>query len=205
MIFLNPLYQQIEYLYADKINHFPLIRLSILSLDKTIFYLLIYIVLRILYLRSKKRKAKFGHELGLGIFVTYILLLLFLTVFRTQYFPWNIHIISGRSLSEINWIPLIQTMKLSQGNSIVDFLYNLYGNILWFIPFGMILPALTKKRLGLSVTMVYGALLSLSIETLQFFLKSGVSDIDDVIFNVLGVIIGYCLYQFGKTLKKMFK
>ncbi|GKQ42974.1 glycopeptide antibiotics resistance protein [Companilactobacillus sp. RD055328] len=205
MIFLNPLYQQLIHLYADKINHFPLIRLSILSLDKTIFYLLIYIVLRILYLKKKKRKVKFKRELGLGLFVAYILLLLFLTVFRAQYFPWDIHIVTGRSLSEINIIPIIETLKLAGGTSIVDFFYNLYGNIAWFIPFGIMVPALKKKRINLLQVTIMGALFSISIETAQFFLQSGVTDIDDVIFNVLGVILGYCLYQFGKSLKKAFK
>lgn len=194
-----------EHLYAGKINHFPLIRLSILSLDKTIFYLLIYIVLRILYLRRKKRKIKFGRELGLGLFVAYILLLLFLTVFRVQYFPWDLHIVSGRPLSDINIIPIIQTMKLAQGNSILDFLYNLYGNILWFVPFGIMVPALSKKKMSLSKAVLLGGSLSIIIEAFQFLLMSGVSDIDDVIFNVIGVIIGYCLYQLGKSMKKMFK
>ncbi|MGR3742206.1 VanZ family protein [Companilactobacillus sp. DQM5] len=204
MIFLNPLYQQIEYLYANKFNHFPLIRLSILSLDKTIFYLIIYIILRILYLKNKKKKVTFISELKKFFFMAYILLLFFLTVFRAQYFPWEIHFILNRPLSSINFVPLVQTFKLASGASIIDFLYNFYGNILWFIPLGIFVPSLRKKNTSLLQMTLIGATLSVTIEALQFLLMSGISDIDDVIFNVLGVIIGYCLYQIGKSFKKIF-
>lgn len=205
MLFLNPVYQQVEQLYADKINHFPLIRLIFLSLDKTIFYLIVYIILRFLYLKFKKRKTKAGKEFKLGIFVTYLLLLFFLTVFRAPYFPWEIHLVLNRPLSDINMIPLVETFKLIRGSSIIDFLYNFYGNILWFIPMGILIPSLTKKRISLTKVALIGAAISISIELLQFILMSGISDIDDVIFNTLGVIIGYCLYQIGKSIKKLFK
>lgn len=38
MIFLGPLYNLLSQLYATKINHFALIKLIVLALDKTIFY-----------------------------------------------------------------------------------------------------------------------------------------------------------------------
>ena len=47
-----------------------------------------------------------------------------------------------------------------------------------------------------------GAFVSSSIEILQYILCTGVTDIDDVIFNTLGTIIGYCIW---KVLKKLFK
>lgn len=36
--------------------------------------------------------------------------------------------------------------------------------------------------------------LSIGIETLQFLLMTGVSDIDDVFFNTCGAILGYLIY-----------
>jgi glycopeptide antibiotics resistance protein len=38
-------------------------------------------------------------------------------------------------------------------------------------------------------------LFSISIETLQFLLETGVSDIDDVFFNTCGAILGYLIYR----------
>ena len=48
MIFLGPLYHYLHTELAGRINHFPLIKLVVLSLDKTILYLLIFMALRLL-------------------------------------------------------------------------------------------------------------------------------------------------------------
>ncbi|GAQ02491.1 antibiotic resistance protein VanZ [Companilactobacillus farciminis] len=50
-----------------------------------------------------------------------------------------------------------------------------------------------------------GAMISVSIEALQFVLNTGVTDIDDVIFNTLGAVVGYLLYFLGKWIKKLIK
>ena len=47
-------------------------------------------------------------------------------------------------------------------------------------------------------TALAGMCLSLFIETMQFGLNTGVSDIDDVIFNTIGAILGYLAYIFIK-------
>jgi Glycopeptide antibiotics resistance protein len=87
----------------------------------------------------------------------------------------------------------------------VDFFYNLYGNIVWFVPMGVFIPALTKRHLGFLRVVLIGALISISIETLQFILNTGVTDIDDVIFNTLGAAVGYLLFFVGKWIKTRIK
>lgn len=195
MIFLNPIYQQIYALYSTRINHFPLIRLFFYSLDKTIFYFLIFCLLRFGYLRIRRSKTNWSHELLLSGFVIYLLLLFFLTVFRHGYFPWEFHFYWHRPLTEINWHPFVQTLKLTLGKSILDFLYNFWGNIAWFIPWGIFFPLVKKSTPGLGKTVLSGMLLSLVIESLQFVLFTGISDIDDVIFNTIGAFVGYFLLK----------
>lgn len=63
------------------------------------------------------------------------------------------------------------------------------------MPLGFGIPWVSKRRRRLAGTVIFGLLTSLSIETLQFLLISGVADIDDVIFNVIGAIFGYSLYR----------
>ncbi|MDN6043077.1 MAG: VanZ family protein, partial [Lactobacillus sp.] len=46
-----------------------------------------------------------------------------------------------------------------------------------------------------------GVSISLLIETLQFYLATGVSDIDDVFFNSCGTILGYLLFWFYQQIK----
>lgn len=205
MIFLGPLYDYIYKVYAMKINHFPLIRLSFYAVDKAILYTLFFIVLRYVWIKLKKKRTTFGRELGLGVFVFYVFLLFALTVFRDGYFIWQFKFYFHRPLSQINIIPLVETFKLAKGQSIIDFIYNLYGNIMWFVPMGIFIPALSERRLNFWKVVLIGALISTSIETLQFILNTGVTDIDDVIFNTLGAAVGYLLYFLGKWIKKLIK
>lgn len=188
-----------------KINHFPLIRLSFYAVDKAILYTLFFIVLRYVWTRFKKKDTHFGHEFWLTVFAFYIFLLFALTVFRDGYFIWQFKFFWHRPLSQINIIPLVETFKLTKGQSLVDFFYNLYGNIVWFVPMGVFIPALTKRHLGFLKVVLIGALISASIETMQFVLNTGVTDIDDVIFNTLGAAVGYLLYFVGKWIIKHIK
>ena len=51
------------------------------------------------------------------------------------------------------------------------------------------------------LTIIEGALFSFGIETAQFILGTGMADIDDLIFNTLGAIIGVTLYKGYRILK----
>ena len=71
---------------------------------------------------------------------------------------------------------------------------NLNGNILGFVPFGFFLPLISKRfRYGFVVALL-GFLTSTLIEILQMLTKAGVCDIDDVILNTAGAVIGYILF-----------
>jgi len=205
MIFLGPLYDYIYKSYATKINHFPLIRLSFYAADKAILYTLFFMILRYLWIKFKKKKTTFGREFWLTVCVFYVLLLFALTVFRDGYFIWQFKFYWHRPLSQINIVPLVETFKLMKAQSLIDFFYNLYGNIMWFIPMGVFIPALTKRHLGFVQVVFFGALISVSIETMQFILNTGVTDIDDVIFNTLGAAVGYLLFFVGKWIKRLIK
>ncbi|MQS76443.1 VanZ family protein [Lactobacillus halodurans] len=205
MIFLGPLYDYIYKMYAMRINHFPLIRLSFYAVDKAILYTLFFIVLRFIWIKMKKKDTTFWYEFWLDLFVFYVFLLFALTVFREGYFIWQFKFYWHRPLSEINIVPLIETFKLADAKSLVDFIYNLYGNIMWFVPMGFFIPALSKKHLKFFDVVVIGALISISIETMQFVLNTGVTDIDDVIFNTIGAMVGYLLFFIGKWIKKSIK
>ncbi|MHA3065750.1 VanZ family protein [Lacticaseibacillus saniviri] len=195
MIFLGPLYQWVVAHFSERINHFPLIRLVMYSLDKTILYLLFFLGIRLVYNALTHKKTRWQQEVKVAIFAGYIILLLALTVFRHAYYPWQLHFYFDRPLSAINTQPFIETIKLSAGRSQFDFWYQSLGNIGWFVPFGFGLPWISQhRRSGLAVVF-WGIVLSLGIETMQFLLISGIADIDDVIFNTLGALVGWLLYR----------
>lgn len=68
---------------------------------------------------------------------------------------------------------------------------NLFGNFVLFLPMGMALPCLFKKlnRFWKVVLWVLGMVVV--VEIAQGVLRVGSIDIDDVIFNVSGAMIGY--------------
>ena len=72
---------------------------------------------------------------------------------------------------------------------------NIIGNVLAFIPFGII---------NVFATFAYGFALSLTIETVQLICKVGCFDVDDLVLNVLGALCGYAVYAIAYRIVKMF-
>lgn len=67
-------------------------------------------------------------------------------------------------------------------------------NVAMFIPLGFLLPVTAEKARKGWVTVSIVLLSTLAIETLQFFLGRS-ADIDDVIMNTLGGVIGYGVFR----------
>lgn len=86
----------------------------------------------------------------------------------------------------INLIPSIPLWHLRQYS--VHYVLNIF----MFIPFGLLLPCLWKCFSKFRFTLLAGFCFSLGIEILQLF-TFRVTDIDDLITNTLGTVIGYLL------------
>ena len=67
------------------------------------------------------------------------------------------------------------------------FLLNVVGNVLIFIPFGFILPNIFKTFL-ITVLFVF------IIECIQFALNVGSFDVDDILLNTIGSLIGHIIF-----------
>ncbi|MBR2191231.1 MAG: VanZ family protein, partial [Eubacterium sp.] len=74
------------------------------------------------------------------------------------------------------------------------FFKNLACNILMFMPFGF-LPPLFMKRNKVWQILIYGIIASFLIEVLQVLLAVGTGDIDDIILNAFGTLIGFGIYK----------
>ena len=73
------------------------------------------------------------------------------------------------------------------------------GNILWFVPFGFLLPIQFKRKSLVKVTTM-GFAFSFTIESMQFLSRKGVAELDDLILNTLGVAIGYSVFALLRRL-----
>lgn len=101
----------------------------------------------------------------------------------------------------LNLEPVLKNIRRmhEQGNEhfwpfYIEYWGNIFGNIALFAPFGFLLCWLYPKLHRLRIVF-YGLALSILIESIQFILHIGVCDIDDVILNVSGAIIGTFLYR----------
>jgi glycopeptide antibiotics resistance protein len=80
------------------------------------------------------------------------------------------------------------------------FLMNVLGNLVLLLPWGVLAPLAFKKLNGVKWIALSGFLISFSAEIIQYIFSIGIFDIDDLIFNTLGAIIGFYLLQITKYL-----
>ncbi len=101
--------------------------------------------------------------------------------------------------SPVNLVPF-RTMEHDIRHGGWEFLVNFVGNVVVTLPMGWFLPVLLGIRC--STVKVVGAsfLLSATIELLQGFSGRRVADIDDVILNTLGGLIGYAIWAGGERI-----
>lgn len=105
-----------------------------------------------------------------------------------------------------NWFPfrinILPFVYLFDYPVFKEALLNIIGNTTMFIPVGIIWPIVFKKLDAPEKVIAAGVGYSLCIEILQFPFYDRVSDVDDLILNSLGYIIGYGIYAGVKYLKQ---
>ena len=81
-------------------------------------------------------------------------------------------------------------------------LLNLIGNTTMFIPLGIVWPSVFKKLDTHGKVIAAGVGVSLVIEVLQLPFFGRATDIDDLILNSAGYLMGYGIYLLVKKLKR---
>lgn len=118
------------------------------------------------------------------LFVCYLAVLLKITVFRSGFGTHGFCTDGTVNLKLFEeYIPLIRTHDWDR------FIYLFVGNIIWFVPLGMYVRH-KKAKVGILWAAVFGFLLSLCIEVMQYLFGTGISELDDLILNTLGAILG---------------
>ena len=96
--------------------------------------------------------------------------------------------------SQIRFIPFNSVFDYISGEKTLRFLaVNYLGNILLFIPIGLLLSAIFKKLTIVKIVLI-SLLITVAVELFQNLLGRGYADIDDVMMNVLGALIGSAIY-----------
>lgn len=71
---------------------------------------------------------------------------------------------------------------------------NIFGNVIIFIPLGVLAPSITNNKLNMISTVALSLCLSVLIEVTQLICRIGTCDVDDCILNTIGGLIGYICY-----------
>ena len=127
-------------------------------------------------------------------------------IFRFTFFPFEL--VDGRVQPlifdaadcfppNVNLIPFTNLFVFDTKR---ELLVNLIGNVAMFIPSGVILPIICSRPDRFWKVLAAGAGISLCIELLQLPFAARVSDVNDLILNTVGVIIGYGLYALVRAM-----
>lgn len=152
-----------------------------------VVFIVVMILLRFYYLQNHHEKFCFYKEFKQLFGIIYIWLL-FEILTMTE-----LNTVAG-----INLNPLSEILRYKVGTKMFN--YNVLGNIIIFIPFGYIVGEYVNPKKIWSVV-VTTLITSGVVEFVQ--LKIGRSfDIDDIVLNLLGAIIGFLIYVAWKAIEK---
>lgn len=80
---------------------------------------------------------------------------------------------------------------------------NLAGNILIFVPYGFFISMASRTR-GLFKAMCASMGLSLAVEIVQLFTRVGSFDVDDILLNTAGGVLGYIFFVICNGIRRRY-
>ncbi len=103
--------------------------------------------------------------------------------------------------SVIRLIPFSSYFQIPENSYLLEIVAINLLNVALFIPIGLLLGCVFQN-INWRQVFVVGLCLSVLIELLQLVFKKGLCEIDDVIHNVVGCLVGYGLYQIAAVITK---
>lgn len=74
-------------------------------------------------------------------------------------------------------------------------LINLAGNVVAFVPFGLFYPLLSRRNRGFWKVTLLSFEVSLLVEIIQLVMRVGSCDVDDILLNTIGGVIGWICFK----------
>ena len=128
---------------------------------------------------SNKKKTVLYEEILNLIFIIYLMCFFYVLTFEDV--DW----------STANIVPFKEIFRFEIGSKM--FIRNVLGNVLLFLPYGFYLSYFAKLR-RIRYVFVFSLFVSIIVEIIQYRIGR-VFDIDDVILNLVGGLLGYLLYR----------
>lgn len=147
----------------------------------------ILVSMRIVHIVKTKEKVILYKELLALLFVIYILCLFYVVTFQDV------------SWSTSNFIPFQEMLRYDFGSRL--FIKNVLGNMLLFIPYGFFMAYYLKLKKPYSI-FILSLIVSCTIEFTQLLIGR-VFDVDDILLNLIGGMIGYLLFKLLEDIKDL--
>lgn len=170
---LLPVY---ETLYETLLSTWPMLTL----------FIAIMVILRLTKIFINHERFIFYKEFYNLLFVIYLLLLYYLLLSTEN------------ASSGLNLTPFKEITRYPLGST--QFFFNVIGNIVLFLPFGFFISDFIKAKKTHQILIV-STLISLTAELIQFKIGRAF-DIDDIILNVIGAILGFLCYKLLRNAKR---
>ena len=152
-------------------------------LPMILLFLIMAFLLKIAHFGLTRKKGNIWIEFKVTVYIIYAFLL-FHMVTTTDFISYS-----------NNFIPFKEILRYKFTDQL--FFHNVIGNIAVFIPFGYLITDaiyILSKKDKFYISLIYVVITSLSIETIQLFIGR-TFDIDDIILNTLGGLIGIIIYK----------
>lgn len=143
------------------------------------------------YKKFKKKGVSFPRQLCTLGFIFSIFIVLYATF---MYAPLDFS-------SDVRSFNLVPFKALDGSTSFSNYISEKIPNIIVFIPFGFLLPAQFKRFRKTIYAIITSAAFTIFIEVTQYF-GGRAADIDDVLTNLFGAIIGFVFYLLFNLLLK---
>jgi glycopeptide antibiotics resistance protein len=136
---------------------------------------------------------KKGHS---DFFYWFLFILYLFFLFYFLFFSEKMGRLTGEQY-RYNLVPFREIRRFIKYREIVGwkaFFVNIIGNIIAFVPFGMLVPRLSGRMKHWFLVTLLALEFSFAVEVVQLVLKLGCFDVDDLILNTVGGLIGYVIY-----------
>lgn len=141
------------------------------------------------------------------LFVVYLLLVIKVIIFKYPFAQlqaianaWEKGVVL-EGLDTANFTPFKTIHMYIDYSYKLNSFENIVGNVIVFMPFGFLLPYVIKHGKYFFVMLVNVFIFVLGIEVFQLFSAFGAFDVDDIILNCFGAILGHMAYQGYETFK----
>ena len=131
--------------------------------------------------------------IGNSLFILYIIMMAYFLFFSESYGRVGVERDYQYNLEPFREIK--RYMQYYEVLGMKNVIVNLLGNVVAFMPYGFWLPVISKKCDGLFRILLCSLSCSLAVEVTQFVTKKGSFDVDDLLLNTMGGLLGFWCYR----------